>query len=90
MTDSNVFKSRKNNNVYHVYDDRIVVHSSSVTKEIPLPVDPDRFMYYLQFDYMFYEGEKLFAVVRTMGLYDKRFEVDEETLELIGPPISTM
>jgi len=85
-----LLKSRMNNNVYRVYDDRIVVHSSSVAKEILLPVDPDRFMYYLRFDYMFYEGEKLIAVVHTMGSYDKRFEVDEETLELIGPPISTM
>ena len=84
-----VLESRKNNNVYHVLSDRIVVHSGSDEKEIQLPVDPSTFMYYLEFLYVFYEGDKLFAVVATRGSHDARFELDEDCLELKGSPITT-
>ena len=86
MDDRTVFKSKKNGNVYHIYDDKIVVQTSHGEKEIPLPVDPMRFKYYIDFYYMFYEGDKLFAVVQTRSFSDMRFEVDEDTLELIGEP----
>lgn len=84
-----MFESKKNSNVYHIYGDRLVVHSGSDKKGITLPVDQKSFMYYLEFDHMYYEGEKLFVVVATRGSYDVRFEVDEDSLELIGPPIQT-
>ena len=86
MDDRTVFKSKKNGNVYHIYDDKIVVQTSHGEKEIPLPVDPMRFKYYIDFYCMFYEGDKLFVVV-TGRTADVRFEVDEDTLELKGNPI---
>lgn len=86
MENDKIFKSKKNANVYHLYDDKIVVQTPHGEKEIPLPVDPMRFKYYVSFYFMFYEDEKLFVVVigRTA---DVRFEVDEDTLELKGNPI---
>ena len=89
MENKMVLESRKNDNVYHVLNDRIVARSGSYEKEIPLPVDPTSFMYYLEFLYLFYEGEKLFAVVATRGSHDARFELDEDNLELKGSPIPT-
>ena len=52
-----------------------------------MPADPATFMYYLEFLYAFYEGDKLFVVVATRGSYDARFELDEYNLELKGDPI---
>ena len=86
MDDRTVFKSKKNGNVYYIYDDKIVVQTSHGEKEIPLPVDPMSFKYYVSFYFMFYEDEKLFVVV-TGRTADVRFEVDEDTLELKGNPI---
>jgi len=86
MENENIYKSKKNANVYHIFDEKIVVKTSHGDKEIPLPVDPMSFKYYVSFYFMFYEDEKLFVVVigRTA---DVRFEVDEDTLELKGNPI---
>ena len=89
MDDKIVFKSKKNNNVYHIYDDKIVVQTPHGEKEIPLPVDPMSFKYYTDFLYMFYDGDKLFVVLATRSYSDVRFEVDEDMLELIGKPIPT-
>lgn len=82
-----VLRSKKNDNVYHVLSDKIVVQSGSDKKEIPLPADPATFMYYLELLYAFYEGDKLFVVVATRGSYDARFELDEYNLELKGDHI---
>ena len=86
MENENIYKSKKNANVYHIFDEKIVVKTPRGDKEIPLPVDPMSFKYYVSFYFMFYEDEKLFVVVigRTA---DVRFEVDEDTLELKGNPI---
>ena len=89
MESRKVFKSQKNDNVYHIESDRLVVSSASGDKEIPLPVDPTSYMNYLGFLYMFYEAEKLFVVVATRDPYDVRFELDEDKLELKGPPVPT-
>ena len=88
MENENIFKSKKNANVYHIFDDKIVVKTSNGVKEIPLPVDPMRFKYYVRFWYMFYDGETLFAAVEGRTS-DVRFEVDEDKLELVGEPIPT-
>lgn len=84
-----IYKSKKNVNSYHLYSDKIVVYTSSGKKEIPLPVDPMTFMYYLSFEYMYYDQDTLFVVLGTRGPYDQRFAVDEDSLELKGPPIPT-
>ena len=89
MGDKIVFESKRNNNIYHVLSDRIIVCSGSDEREIPLPVDPKSFMYYLEYLYMFYEGDKLFVVVATRDSYDARFELDEDILDLKGHPIQT-
>ena len=85
----NTFRSNVNKNVYRIFSNKIVAYSDSGEKEIPLPVDPASFMYYLEFQYAIYENGKLFVVVATRGSYDARFELDEDTLELKWPPVST-
>ena len=76
-------KSRKNNNVYHMFKDRIeVVYGSGMTV-IPLPVD------YLVFYDLYYINNKLYAIVVTGEPYDARFEIDEEKCELTGKAITT-
>ena len=76
-------KSRKNNNVYHMFKDRIeVVYGSGMT-EIPLPFD------YLTFYDLYYINNKFYAIVVTGDSYDVRFELDEEKCELKGKAIIT-
>ena len=36
-----------------------------------------------------WNGDKLFAVVATRGSHDARFELDEDSLELKGSPITS-
>ena len=84
-----IFESKRNDNVYHICKDKLVVKSGACEKEIPLPADSKTLMYYLEFEYLFYEGEKLFVVVATRDSYDARFEIDEDNMKLKGPPIST-
>ena len=86
MENESIYKSKKNANVYHIFDEKIVVKTSHGDNEIPLPVDPMSFKYYVSFYFMFYEDETLFVVV-TGRTADMRFEVDEDTLELKGNPI---
>ena len=76
-------KSRKNNNVYHMFKDRIEVVYESGKTEIPLPVD------YLVFYDLYYINNKLYAIVVTGEPYDARFEIDEEKCELTGKAITT-
>ncbi len=76
-------KSRKNNNVYHMFKDRIEVVYGSGKTEIPLPVD------YLVFYDLYYINNKLYAIVVTGEPYDARFEIDEEKCELTGKAITT-
>ena len=76
-------KSRKNNNVYHMFKDRIeVVYGSGMTV-IPLPVD------YVAFHDLYYINNKFYAIVVTGDSYDVRFELDEEKCELTGKAIIT-
>ena len=76
-------KSRKNNNVYHMFKDRIEVVYGAGKTEIPLPVD------YLVFYDLYYINNKLYAIVVTGEPYDARFEIDEEKCELTGKAITT-
>ena len=76
-------KSRKNNNVYHMFKDRIEVVYGSGKTEIPLPVD------YVVFYDLYYINSKLYAILVTGGPYDVRFELDEEKCELTGKAITT-
>ena len=78
-----IVKSRKNNNVYHMFKDRIEVVYGSGKTEIPLPVD------YLVFYDLYYINNKLYAIVVTGEPYDARFEIDEEKCELTGKAITT-
>ena len=76
-------KSRKNNNVYRMFKDRIeVVYGSGMT-EIPLPVD------YVVFYDLYYINNKLYAILVTGDPYDVRFVLDEEKCELTGKAITT-
>ena len=83
------FVSKKNDNVYHIYDDKIEVITKSGTKRIPLPVDPDNAFYYLSFYDAYYINNKLYAIITTRDSYDVRLEIDEDVCELTGSPIQT-
>ena len=76
-------KSGKNNNVYHMFKDRIEVAYGSGMTEIPLPLD------YLTFYDLYYINNKLYVILVTGGPYDVRFELDEEKCELTGKAITT-
>ena len=78
-----IVKSKKNNNVYHLFKDRIEVVYGSGKTEIPLPFD------YVVFHDLYYINNKLYAILATGGPYDVRFEIDEEKCELKGKAITT-
>ena len=82
-------KSRKNDNVYHVFDEKIVVTIDVKTKDIALPFDSSKPCYYERFSDVYYINDRLYAIVIVRDSYDVRFEIDEEELVLKGRPIPT-
>ena len=78
-------KSVKNDNEYILFEDRIEVKTRSGTVEIPMVTHTSSYMYELQFCEILYMSGKLYVVVATRGAYDEKYEIDEDTLELIGP-----
>ena len=79
----------KNDNIYHMYADRIEVLSGTKTMEIPLPIHEFGNTGDLQFYDLYYINNKLFAIIVNRGPYDFRFELDEEKCKLTGRPIPT-
>lgn len=79
-------RSIKNDNIYNLYEDKIVVQSGKVTKEILLPSDRS---VYRSFDSIYYIQNKLFAILITNGNYDMRIEIDEDEIDFSGSPIPT-
>ena len=79
-------RSIKNDNIYNLYEDKIVVQSGKVTKEILLPSDRS---VYRCFDSIYYIQNKLFAIMITNGNYDMRIEIDEDEMDFSGSPIPT-
>ena len=79
-------RSIKNDNIYTLYEDKIVVQSGKVTKEILLPSDRS---VYRCFDLIYYIQNKLFAIMITNGNYDMRIEIDEDEMDFSGSPIPT-
>ena len=79
-------RSIKNDNIYNLYEDKIVVQSGKVTKEILLPSDRS---VYRCFDLIYYIQNKLFAIMITNGNYDMRIEIDEDEMDFSGSPIPT-
>ena len=77
-------RSKKNDNIYILYKDRIVVQTVNGTKELTLPSDD-----YVCFYSIYYIQDKLFAILITGGRYDMRLEIDEDTLAFTGSPIPT-
>ena len=79
-------KSNKNDNVYTLYTDKIVVKTKTGTKEILLPKDQGvRWCFYD----IYYIQNKLFAILVSNGNRDMRIEIDEDELEFTGFPITT-
>ena len=78
-------KSVKNDNEYILFEDRIEVKTRSGTVEIPMVTHTSSYMYELQFCEILYMSGKLYVVVATRGAYDEKYEIDVDTLELIGP-----
>ena len=78
-------KSVKNDNEYVLFEDKIEVKTRSGTAEIPMVTHTSSYMYELQFCEILYMSGKLYVVVATRGAYDEKYEIDEDTLELIGP-----
>ncbi len=78
-------KSVKNDNEYILFEDKIEVKTRSGTVEIPMVTHTSSYMYELQFCEILYMSGKLYVVAATRGAYDEKYEIDEDTLELIGP-----
>ena len=79
-------KSRKNDNVYNLYTDKIVVQTKTGVKEIFLPADiADCWCFYD----IYYIQDKLFAILVKNGNYDLRIAIDEDEHEFSGSPIPT-
>ena len=78
-------KSRINDNEYILYKDRIEVKRRGASSFIPLPISSSSYMYELEFYEILYMSGKLNVVIATRGDYDERYEIDEDTLELMGP-----
>ena len=76
-------KSEKNNNVYHMFKDRIEVIYESGMTEISTPVG------YGVFYDLYYINNKFYAILATSGPYDVRFDLDEEKCALTGEAITT-
>jgi hypothetical protein len=81
--------SSKNDNIYHIFEEKIEVITKSETRIIELPVDQDNPYYYQCFYDAYYINDKLYAIVAVRDQYDVRFEIDENSLKLKGSPIPT-
>ncbi len=83
-------KSIKNNNVYNLYEDKILVQTETKEKELCMPAVPAGQSGFVCFYDIYYIQNKLFAVLITTGSgYDMRIEIDEDTLDYAGTPIPT-
>ncbi len=83
-------KSIKNNNVYNLYEDKILVQTETKEKELCMPAVPAGQSGFVCFYDIYYIQNKLFAVLITTGSgYDMRIEIDEENLSFKGSPAPT-
>ena len=81
-------KSIKNNNVYNLYEERIVVRTETKEKELRMPTVPAGQSGFVCFYDIYYIQNRLFAVLITTGSgYDMRIEIDEDTLDYVGGTI---
>lgn len=78
-------RSRYNDNEYILYKDKIEVKRKGGSSFISLPIASSSYMYELEFYEILYMSGKLNVVIATRGDYDERYEIDEDTLELMGP-----
>jgi hypothetical protein len=81
-------RSNKNNNVYNLYKERIVVQNGTNVKELHMPAVPAGQSGFECFYDIYYIQNKLFAVLITGSGFDMRIEIDEETLDYAGAPIT--
>lgn len=72
-----VLKSRKNNNTYFLFTDRVVIKGKTEST-IALPKSHD----IICFSDMYYENEILSLFAATTGYYDKRYCLDEDLLTI--------
>ncbi|MBQ4270297.1 MAG: hypothetical protein II718_00565 [Clostridiales bacterium] len=77
--------SRKNSNVYYLYEDKIIIETEKGTKELHMPEEETG----LCFDTIYYIRDRLFAILAGNGRCDMRIEIDEDALEFTGSPIPT-
>ena len=90
MNVRNTLTSLKNDNIYTVYEDKIVVQTGARITEIRLPGVPEGQSSFVRFDTIYYMQSKLWAILITSGGgYDMRIEIDEDKLEFVGKPIPT-
>ena len=79
--------SIKNDNVYNLYEDKIIVQTGKKIKELPMPAGQPGF---ICFHDIYYIQDRLFAILITEGSgYDMRIEIDEEKTDFTGPLIPT-
>lgn len=72
-----VLKSKKKNNTYYMYSDKIVV-CGTINKTIVLPSDYKIICFYD----MYYVKDELYVVLCTDGDYDVVYIMDEENLRI--------
>ena len=83
-------KSTKNDNVYSMYENKILVQTGTRTKELSMPAAPAGQIGFVCFYDIYYIQNKLFAILITGGSgYDMRIEIDEENLSFKGLPVPT-
>ncbi|MEE3472177.1 MAG: hypothetical protein VZR24_16095 [Butyrivibrio hungatei] len=81
--------SIKNENIYNLYEDKIVVQNGTMNKELCLPIEYAGQSNYVCFSDIYYIQNKLYAILITNGFYDMRVEIDEDNITFTGSPIPT-
>ncbi len=83
-------ESIKNDNIYSLYENKILVQTKTRTKELSMPAAPAGQIGFVCFYDIYYIQNKLFAILITGGSgYNMRIEIDEENLSFIGSPVPT-
>ncbi len=83
-------KSIKNEHIYSLYENKILVQTGTRTKELSMPAAPAGQTDFVCFCDIYYIQNRLFAILITDGSgYDMRIEIDEENLGFIGSPVPT-
>ena len=71
-------KSKYNNNLYTMYNCKIIITNGNQERIVELPRDENSICFYD----MYYERGLLIVIIATRGEYDLKYELDEDNLKL--------